>query len=262
MRDKITLALIIVVSLILFYQLWFKYSVMNTRPIGICAGTQCETYYVHREHDDPEAAAKLLEMITERNTKLIEYLRKKYETSQSGGVDPDKSGRIDIVPGDALFSDLSSDSIDLSLPRIESVGTQLSAVAVREYLHERIEQLVSHYSQNRLYEISPLNSSGVTSYSEDKKKLILCLRKKEPDANGVYELHDINTMMFVVLHELAHMCNNQWGHSKESNFWVLFKFLLTNAVECGVYQPINYGSKPIVYCGLSLTYNPFYDARL
>ena len=253
-NKNILLAFIIICSLILLYTGWFKYSVMNTRPIGICTNaTGCETYYVHREHSDPEAAAKLLEQITERNDTLIKYLRNKYETTSST-ADPDKSGKIDIVHGSELYPD--------SITYSSLYESTMSNISIREYLHERIEQLISHYSQNRLYEISPLNSSGVTSYSEDKKKLILCLRKKVPNEQGVYELHDINTMMFVVLHELAHMCNDQWGHSKESNFWVLFKFLLVNSVECGIYEPVNYGPTPIVYCGLPLTYNPYYDSRL
>jgi len=68
--------------------------------------------------------------------------------------------------------------------------------------------------------------------------------------------------MFVVVHELAHMMNDLWGHSEQSNFWYLFKFLLLNAVEIDIYKPVNYAVKPIVYCGLKLTYNPLFDNNL
>ena len=84
------------------------------------------------------------------------------------------------------------------------------------------------------------------------------MRKKE----GKNKLHDINTMMFVVIHELAHIMNNRWGHTKSSNFWELFKFMLINGIEIGIYEPINYAIDPIVYCGLEITYNPIYDTNI
>ena len=65
------------------------------------------------------------------------------------------------------------------------------------------------------------------------------------------------TLMFVVLHELTHMMNNKWDHHLD--FWLLFKFLLTNAADIGIYSPVNYKIYPINYCGLDLYYNPYFD---
>lgn len=127
-----------------------------------------------------------------------------------------------------------------------------------KYLVNRIDQLLNNYDYNNIFEISPKNEMGVTSYSDNKTKLILCMRKKNKNS----DLHDINTMMFVVIHELAHMMNNRWGHSKSSNFWQLFKFLLVNSLELGLYTPVNYSTNPIVYCGLEINYNPIYDNNL
>jgi hypothetical protein len=121
-------------------------------------------------------------------------------------------------------------------------------------------QLISNYNSDEIYEISPLNKQGLTSYTENKKVLILCLRRKAADLAGHHPLHDINTMMFVVLHELTHMMNSTWDHHYD--FWQLFKFVLENAVEAGVYTPVDYSRAPIVYCGLRLSYNPLYDPRL
>ena len=47
------------------------------------------------------------------------------------------------------------------------------------------------------------------------------------------------------------------GHKKE--FWQNFKFLLKNAVEIEVYNPIDYKKKPKKYCGMTITDNPYYD---
>ena len=127
-----------------------------------------------------------------------------------------------------------------------------------EYIGKRVLQLYDNYDSGNVFEISPNNSSGVTSYSDNKTKLILCMRKK----GKKNELHDINTMMFVVIHELAHIMNNRWGHTKSSNFWELFKFLLVGSIEIGIYEPINYAITPILYCGLKITYNPIYYANL
>lgn len=259
--NNILFGVLIFICLVLTWHYLFRYGPLNTKPIGACTGVglgqSCEYYYVHREHNDAAAAAALMNEITERNDKLIEYLKNKYDTTQASPSDPDKSGRIDIVPGSALYP-AALDNVNW-----ESLqNSQTSGIEIREYLHERIHQLMMNYNTNRLYEISPLNKTGVTSYAEDKSTLILCLRKKTPNAAGEYELHDINTMMFVVLHELAHMMNNRWGHDKESRFWTLFKFLLANAVEIGVYKPVNYSYHPITYCGLRLSYNPYFDTRL
>jgi len=81
---------------------------------------------------------------------------------------------------------------------------------------------------------------------------VLCLRRKD---NG--ELHDENTIMYVILHELAHMVNTEWGHEKD--FWDKFQFLLNEAVSIGIYTPIDYSKKPVKYCGLDIKYSPLYN---
>lgn len=80
--------------------------------------------------------------------------------------------------------------------------------------------------------------------------MVFCLRHK----NG--KLHDINTIMFVVLHEITHMLNDRWGH--EVYFWQLFRVVLTDAVECGIYVPIDYSIAPQKYCGMTITQNPYF----
>jgi hypothetical protein len=260
---------VIVVLLILFYNYYFKHSAYNTVGVSACAsrapgapgapsvpGAGCESYYVHREFDNSKDAAKILEEITNRSKKLMSYLDDKYvDASQShtgAGVDPDKSNRIDVVGGSEMY--------DRSDMAVKSLSSNMHNMLTPEYIQERVTQLIKNYDTEKIYEISPLNKEGNTSYTENKSRLVLCLRKKEKDERGQYALHDINTIMFVVLHELSHMMNDKWGHPE--GFWVLFKFVLLNAVESGVYSPINYSLYPIKYCGLLLTYNPVYDEKL
>jgi hypothetical protein len=240
-------ALIIIFIIIFLYYAYnsIVFGPYNTTEVAPCSN--CEKYQVHRAHTDIKAAAQLLKDINTRNETLISYLEKKYSNAQPmANLDPTKNNRIDVIPGTEMYSD----SI------IKSFRNPLN----HEYIQQRIEQLINNYDPSTTHEISPLNKSGITSYTEDKHILVLCLRHKEPLPNGEHELHDINTMMFVVLHELTHMTNPEWNHT--INFWILFKFLLANAVEVGVYTPVNYEIYPINYCGLWLRYNPLYDIKL
>jgi hypothetical protein len=47
------------------------------------------------------------------------------------------------------------------------------------------------------------------------------------------------------------------GHDKD--FWDNFKFILDNAVEIKIYDPVNYRANPQNYCGMNITDNPYYD---
>jgi hypothetical protein len=251
MGTEIAVSLICLVLLLYYYQHYYKYGYSNTSPVSPCS--TCETYNVHREHDDQAQAAKLLKEVTVRNAKLLEHLEQKYSgTELMNGLEPTKNNRIDVIPGSNIYYSIDPNDVD--------VASTMRHVSEKENIQERIAQLLRNYNPRDIFEISPMNSEGVTSYSEDKKKLILCLRKKETDMQGRHELHDINTVMFVVLHELSHMMNAEWDHPL--GFWLLFKFMLLNAVEIGIYQPVDYSVHPILYCGLLLTYNPIFDKRM
>ena len=50
-----------------------------------------------------------------------------------------------------------------------------------------------------------------TSYTIDKGKVIyFCLRSKI-----IENIHDMNTLMYVALHEFAHVCTKSFGHTVE-----------------------------------------------
>ncbi len=117
-------------------------------------------------------------------------------------------------------------------------------------MYERTVQLIENYNHENIHEISPFNLLGNTSFTQYKKKMVFCLR----DKNG--KLHDINTVMFVVLHEITHLMNDRWGH--ETYFWGLFHIILIDSVQCGIYNPINYNVNPQSYCGIKITENPYY----
>lgn len=243
MSEKYIYAIVVVIALVVLYFI-FRYSYYNTKAV-VAGG---ESYYVHREHHNGTEAAQLLREIIERNKLLMMHLELKYMKSNLGNMDPAKAGKIDVIP----ISDEEDDIMASNMPYL---------LNDMNYLGERVVQLKSRYKVDRISEISPLNPSGSTSYTENKgEKLVLCLRNKEPNAQGEYEFHDINLIMFVVLHELTHVMNDRWGHKMQ--FWQLFKFVLKNAVECGIYKPVDYRQTPARYCGMDITYNPYYDVAM
>jgi predicted metal-dependent hydrolase len=64
--------------------------------------------------------------------------------------------------------------------------------------------------------------------------------------------------MFVAIHELSHVMTKSIGHKSE--FWENFKFLLENAKEAGLHQPVDYKKGPKEYCGMTISDSPYYDA--
>lgn len=117
---------------------------------------------------------------------------------------------------------------------------------------ERTKRLVDGFNPKRVNETLP--TSELTAYSENKgEKLAFCLNtKKDGD-----KLIDINTLTFVALHELSHIMTESIGHKQE--FWQNFKYLLQNAKDAGIYEPIDYKKNPTEYCSMNINDNPYFD---
>ena len=119
---------------------------------------------------------------------------------------------------------------------------------------ERVRLLVENFDPKRVSETLP--TSEFTAYSENKgEKIAFCLNRKKEGG----QLIDLNTLTFVAIHELAHVMTKEEGHKLV--FWQNFKFLLENAKEAGIYQPVNYKQSPKEYCGMQITDNPYYDLK-
>lgn len=120
--------------------------------------------------------------------------------------------------------------------------------------HPITKRLLEGYNPQKIRETLPTSSH--TAYSENKgEKVAFCLTKRK-DGNP-NNLIDLNTLMFVALHELSHICTVSIGHTPE--YWNNFKFVLENAVEYGLYNPVDYKKNPTGYCGMTISDNPYYD---
>ena len=116
----------------------------------------------------------------------------------------------------------------------------------------RTVRLVKGFNPQKISETLP--TSELTAYSENKgEKLAFCLNTTKSGN----KLIDINTLTFVALHELTHIMTESVGHKQE--FWNNFKYLLENAKEAGIYNPIDYKKYPQEYCGMTINDNPYYD---
>jgi hypothetical protein len=117
---------------------------------------------------------------------------------------------------------------------------------------------VQEYDPNVLGEHLPNIVDNDVAYTVNKGDAVrLCLR----DTKNKYVIQDINTLMFVALHELTHISIPAIDHPPE--FWKTFKFILTEASSINIYTPINYKVYPITYCnGMTVAYNPYYDSNL
>ena len=136
---------------------------------------------------------------------------------------------------------------------VESLFSEMNSDKKKygEEINKGIKRLKKNFKPNNISESSPGNS--YTSYSINKgEKIVFCLRQKGGvDAN---QLVDINTMMFVAIHELAHLMSKSIGHTTE--FWDNMRFLLKKGIVLKVYKHIDYSKFPEDYCGIKITDTP------
>ena len=94
----------------------------------------------------------------------------------------------------------------------------------------------------------------VTSYTLNKgEKMVFCLRQR--DRNDT--LLDLNTIMFVALHEISHIATESVdtdNHSQE--FWDNMEFIVKEAIKDGLYTYQDYSKHPQDYCGTQISDTP------
>jgi predicted metal-dependent hydrolase len=130
---------------------------------------------------------------------------------------------------------------------------------LKDYLYENIEKFPEfkpyikqlHMNLNKerslIYENDP--NSKLTSFSVNKgEEIAFCLRSKK---NGT--MHQLNLIMYVALHEMAHIACPEIGHG--TLFKQIFRFLTETAIKIGIYKLDNYEETPVEYCGMMLSSN-------
>ncbi|GAQ88705.1 hypothetical protein KFL_004530100 [Klebsormidium nitens] len=101
----------------------------------------------------------------------------------------------------------------------------------------QVERLVQRY-KTKMQPIA--EGEGGAAYTRNKSDVRLCV----PES---LEERDVQTGLFVALHELAHIANVSWGH--DQSFWDTFRDLLRLAVKARIYKKRNYKHDPARFCG-------------
>lgn len=149
--------------------------------------------------------------------------------------------------------------LELAADRLAHVNNNLNKLVnhlSKKYpTKENVQRLVNGYNPKKIYETLP--TSEFTAYSENKgEKLAFCL---DTEKNSKGRLIDMNTLMYVALHEVSHIATKSIGHNDE--FWNNFKFMITEAKEINIYNPVDYKKEPARYCGMNISDNPYYDVK-
>jgi len=145
------------------------------------------------------------------------------------------------------------ESADLLAKVAEKCRDLVDYVGEKHPHKECVKLLVKNFNPQKIVEILP--TSSYTAYSENKgEKIAFCLNVTK---GGKENLIDEHTLTFVAIHELSHISCSTIGHTTQ--FWDNFKFLLQNAKEAGIHEPIDYSQKPTEYCSMKITDNPYYN---
>lgn len=87
-----------------------------------------------------------------------------------------------------------------------------------------------------------------TTYTVNKgQEITFCLAPRDNNP-GNDEIYPINLLMYVAIHELAHVVSISTGHNEE--FKKNFNSLLGHAVNAQVYKRIDFNKTPAEYCGI------------
>lgn len=148
----------------------------------------------------------------------------------------------------------NKESANLLSDAITRVKTLLDHLKKSESQDIRTKTLISRFNPDNITENDPQEmKSGVTSYTVNKgEKIVVCLRQRN---NNFVE---INTLMYVIIHELAHICDLT-SEQHDAKFWNNFEWLLEHAVNIGIYNYVDYSKDQEPYCGMNITSNVLDD---
>ena len=199
----------------------------DTRPRFAATAAAARKWNVISGFDNRAEAAALLARVHHKMVEFMRFLKRKYhidETDDMIATEGSQHARAVGSPGDT---------------------------------YNIVDHLLDNYDPDAFYENDPRHTTE-TSYTLNKgASMHLCLRRKDDPTRLV----DENDLLFVMLHESAHIANYRgWGHGRD--FWTTFKFILHEAKLAGVYVPVDYSKYPTNYCGLDVAYNPYFDQTL
>ena len=141
-----------------------------------------------------------------------------------------------------LLSDIITSMYKLRNHLIKNIDT-----CTDSELKESIILLEKNLNETRtnIYENAP--KSEYTSYSVNKgEEVVFCLKSRKSG-----ELHTLNLLMYVAIHEMAHVGCHEIGHTVL--FSKIFEYYTKESIKIGIYKYDDYDSNPVEYCGMVLS---------
>ena len=137
---------------------------------------------------------------------------------------------------------------------IDKLRNQSNQAYINKYniSRDKVEHLCNVWS-SKYMQIEELNDNYLTkpnifAYNVNKGESIsICVKNKQ-------ELNKTNELMFVLLHELAHIMTSDYAH--DEMFWNSFRYLIKESEDYGLYNNINYQNTPHEFCNMQLRHNP------
>lgn len=169
-----------------------------------------------------------------------------YQTIPTVYVRSDVDGRSYLVQATPerqnvanLLATIRQNMVSLTDRLYRAIGADRECAANRTFiktLHERIGNATVREADRNTVE---------TSYTINKgKQIVFCIRSR---AEGK-SVHSLNLMMYVALHEMAHVACPEFGHTELFN--QIFNFLCRRAIAESMYVKIDFDSTPTEYCGM------------
>lgn len=158
------------------------------------------------------------------NMTWVSVADKKYHVRKVSNVDPKESAEM--------------------LHKLTKNMTRFVEEASDKYpMDERLQNLKERWNGT----LSEVGSGDDIAYSLNKKSIHICIRNKDG------RLEKMNTAMYVLLHEAAHVASEKYGHGDE--FWRNFRWLLEVAEDLGMYTYQDFDNAEVTFCGKTLGNN-------
>ena len=120
---------------------------------------------------------------------------------------------------------------------------------LRNNTDESIQRICKNYNPDTFGE--NLEYKSYQAYTVNKgSQVVVCIRGKDGKL-----IRDHNTMLFVMIHELAHIMTRENGHPPV--FWKNMGILLKEAEKSGVYKVVDYSKSPVEFCGVLIDKTPY-----
>lgn len=218
----------------------YKYFETKSYDVVMQKSTVDNKDYLVRNTPDKQQAADTLANISQRLLKLVKYVE--------NNIKNDKNIEI-------MYNKYVKEQYEKSISSNNDEEDDTFRNLVKEKknkLKMDLKRLVKNFNPNKISETTP--DAKYTSYSVNKgEKIVMCIRNKKSANQDIIKL---NTLMFVAIHETAHLMTKSIGHPPE--FWDNFRILINIAKDknVNVYKEVDFNLYPEPYCGMTINSVP------